>query len=1139
MFRVAEVMEMSGGSASSVKSDRSKEESPIFSVEPRSEQTRVDMKREHPASSVKSDRSKEESPIFSVEPRSAQTDGQTLQSPQQNRDTLKEFESKTITFVKQIVRAQRKVLSGAHEDLFEEEEQDDATDDPQSEVHNETREAALKIAIHVLRTMNEDGHARTLEQSHYGKLALYQKKVKSDLKMKNQCLLEGIKTQQWPVPLRKIYTKLYLLEGDSGQVNIEHEVRLIESAFNRRQLPEPMIRCEDIFKPLPDQKDKQIRVVLTKGIAGIGKTVLAQKFILDWSEGAANQDIQLLISLPCRELNLIRSERRTLMEFLHEFSPGLKDSGIKDLTMCRVLLLLDGLDECRLPLDFKGNEKCCDATQSASVDVLLTNLIAGNLLPKAYLWITTRPAAASLIPQKFIDRITEIRGFDNVQKEQYFYKKIEDEDLAKRVIANIRSSRSLYIMCHVPVFCWISSIVLGEMCAKSGRGKIPKTLTQMYIYFVIHQTTQQQVKYGEEQDLGPQGNKEVIVSLGKLAFQQLEKGNLIFYEEDLRECDIDVQQASVYSGVCTQVFREESCMQHKVFCFVHLSVQEFLAALYVHVTHKVHGVNLLVEEPDELNQGSPVSELHKAAVDRALKSSTGHLDLFLRFLLGLSLESNQGFLRFLQIEVETCPAQTHKDTTEYIREKLNFSLPPEKYINLFHCLNELNDPSLVEQVQGFLELDQQLLMDECSTAQWAALVFVLLTTPERPEEIVLKKYSRTERGLLRLLPAIKAAKSAMLDDCNLTAHCLEKLSVVLSSSCNDLIHLNLSDNDLDDSGIGHLCIGLQSPNCRLKTLRLNRCSLTPESCDELASVLSCPSSHLKELDLSHNDVKDQGVEQISKGLTSLSCKLESLRLSFCSITERSCGFLASAVRANPSHLSELDLSYNHLGESGVKCISDALEEERCEFTRLRVDHNAEHWFKPGLQRYACKLTLDPNTAHKLLVFSDDFQKVSQGSEEQPYPDHRERFDYWAQVLSENGLTDRHYWEVELEGKWAAIGVTYNKIGRKGPENDCVMGYNTISWSLHSSCKGYRAYHNFESVVIPVPPSHSNTLAVYLDWKAGILSFYRVSPGRVLTHLHTFFTKFADPLYPIFRLWGRGSSVRLCPLEPGTDELSPK
>ncbi|CAK6981161.1 NLR family CARD domain-containing protein 3-like [Scomber scombrus] len=206
--------------------------------------------------------------------------------------------------------------------------------------------------------------------------------------------------------------------------------------------------------------------------------------------------------------------------------------------------------------------------------------------------------------------------------------------------------------------------------------------------------------------------------------------------------------------------------------------------------------------------------------------------------------------------------------------------------------------------------------------------------------------------------------------------------------------------------------------------------------------------------------------------------------------------------------------------------AQTLERSRCEFTKLRVDHNAEHWFKPGLRKNSCELTVDTNTAHKLLILSDGNRKVSQGQEEQPYPDHTERFDYWTQVLFQQGLTGRCYWEVEWEGNWAGIGVTYKGIRRKGQDQDCLMGYNEISWGLHCSAYGYRAYHNCKSIVLHVPLAGFLRLAVYLDWEAGILSFYRLSTGGSLTHLHTFHTKFTEPLYPVFRTWVQGSSVKL-------------
>ncbi|XP_078143527.1 NACHT, LRR and PYD domains-containing protein 3-like isoform X1 [Centroberyx gerrardi] len=1137
--RLTEVQKMSeeergsvspAGSCTSMQSDHSRKElNPDFSNEPGPSGTNTPEKGTASPSpsclSLKSSKSMEYTPNFREEDLSDFSDW-TTPCGEQDQDTLKVFETKAMAFLKQALRGHKKVLTEKHKELSEE-EQEEVDDDEPVESDAETNEAALKIALHILKTMNKNELADTLEQNHYGELIMYQRKLKASLKRKYESLLGEITKQRHALPLKKIYTELHVIEGDSGEINNEHEVREIETAFNRPRTLETPIKCEDIFRPLPRQA-KPIRTVLTKGIAGIGKTMLTQKFMLDWSEENANQDIQLLFSLPFRELNLLKMEKRSLME-LCDLSIELEASGIKDLERYSVLFVLDGLDECRLPLDFQGNERCCDATQSASVDVLLTNLISGNLLPKARLWITSRPAAAGCIPPQYIDLVTEVQGFNDPQKEQYFNKKIDDVKLARRVITHIKSTRSLYIMCHVPVFCWISSIVLRKMCAESEKREMPKTLTQMYIHFLAFQTTQMHLKYREQLELDSQRSNKIMMSLGKLAFQQLEKGNLIFYEEDLRNCGIDVREASVYSGVCTQVFREEPLLRHKVFCFVHLSIQEFLAALYVYLMFRIHGVNLMIKhgtstEP-QMSKPTPVAGLHKAAVDRALQSDNGHLDLFLRFLLGLSLESNQALFRDL-IQVEARGSHSPEETIMYIKEKIRENPHPERCINLFHCLNELNDHSLEEEIQNYLGSERDSVMDRCSPAQWSALVFVLLTSEEKLEEFDLKKYSKTEEGLLRLLPVVKASRSAMLNDCSLTGSCCEALSSTLSSTSCELRDLNLSDNNLEDSGIELLCIGLRSPYCRLKTLRLNRCGLTQRCCEKLASVLSC-RSHLRELDLSDNDIEDSGVKLLSTGLGNLRCKLEALRLSFCSITEEGCGFLASAVRSNPSHLRELDLSYNHPGDSGVKLISEALEEAHCDLTKLSVGHNAECWLKSGLRKYACELTVDPNTAHKLLILSDGNRKVTQGREEQPYPDHPDRFDYWTQVLFQEGLTGRCYWEAEWEGNWAGLGVAYKGISRKGVGNDCVMGYNPLSWGLHCSAHGYHAYHNFKSIPLQVPLAGSRRLAIYLDWPAGILSFYRVSSGRSLTHLHTFYTTFTEPLYPVFKVWDYGSSMRLC------------
>uniref|UniRef100_A0A8C7TU48 B30.2/SPRY domain-containing protein n=1 Tax=Oncorhynchus mykiss TaxID=8022 RepID=A0A8C7TU48_ONCMY len=1003
--------------------------------------------------------------------------GQSSQSHQTDLAAIFSLlEENIMTFVKNELKMFKRILSPELPEGFESQKQNKEVDAEDEKHESSAREGALKITLHVLRKMNQKELADTLEKNSDELAVICQRELKSNLKKKFQCVFEGIAKQGNPTFLSKIYTELYITEGGTGEVNNEHELRQIETTIRKQARPETAIKCNDIFKPLTGQ-DKLIRTVLTKGVAGIGKTVSVQKFILDWAEGKANQDVQFVFSFPFRELNLMKEKKHTLIELLNHFSMETKQSRISNYDKYKILFIFDGLDECRLPLDFQNNKMCCDITKSNSVDVLLTNLIKGNLLPSALLWITTRPAAANKIPSECVDQVTEVRGFNDPQKEEYFRKRFSDEDLASRIISHIKTSRSLHIMCHIPVFCWISAIVLEHML-KRKREEMPKTLTEMYTHLVVFHTIKKNEKYLGKEETDPHWNKESILSLGKLAFQQLVNGNLIFYEEDLKEAGIDVNEASVYSGLCTQLFKEECGLyQDKVYCFVHLSIQEFLAAVYVFLSFSNNNENLMANPQSTsrnlfaLFRNKPGVTVYKSAVDKALQSETGNLDLFLRFLLGLSLESNQKHLRGLLITTRGI-SQSHEETVKYIKKKIRENPSPERCINLFHCLNELNDHSLVEEIQSYLS-SGSLSEAKLSPSQWSALVFVLLSSEKELDVFDLKKYSRSEEGLLRLLPVVNASRAALLSGCGVT-----------------------------DKG-----------------------------CASLASALKSNPSHLRELDLSNNDLKDSGVKLLSDGLGNPHCKLETLSLSLCGVEEEGCASLVSALRSNPSHLKELDLNNNRSGDSGVRLLSAGLEDPHCRLEKLNVEPGGVHTIKPWPRKYACDLTLDPNTVNIKLSLSEDNRKVTRSEEAQPYPDHPERFVDCEQVLCREGLTGLCYWEAERSGIGADVGVTYKGISRReGGDEDCVIGQNDKSWSLSCFNNRYTAWHNDNYTDIDVPSSSSHRLGVYLDWPAGTLSFYRVS-SDTLTHLYTFHTTFTEPLYPGFQLWDDSSSMSLCQVVP--------
>uniref|UniRef100_UPI0037E71AA9 tripartite motif-containing protein 16-like n=1 Tax=Semicossyphus pulcher TaxID=241346 RepID=UPI0037E71AA9 len=175
-------------------------------------------------------------------------------------------------------------------------------------------------------------------------------------------------------------------------------------------------------------------------------------------------------------------------------------------------------------------------------------------------------------------------------------------------------------------------------------------------------------------------------------------------------------------------------------------------------------------------------------------------------------------------------------------------------------------------------------------------------------------------------------------------------------------------------------------------------------------------------------------------------------------------------------------------------------------------------------QYSCDITLDPNTAHRLLLLSDGDRKATFMSKHQSYSSHPDRFTDYNQVLSRESLTGRCYWEVERRGGAVCVAVAYKSISRAGSGKECVFGFYDKSWALRCDNNSYNFRYNNVDTPVSGPPS--SRVGVYLDHRAGILSFYSIS--ETMTLLHRVQTTFTQPLYAgLWFICSPGSTVELC------------
>lgn len=521
-------------------------------------------------------------------------------------------------------------------------------------------------------------------------------------------------------------TNLLLVEGLTDLQLREHDFTQVEATRGGWH-PTKTIALDRLFLPL-SRVSIPPRISITIGVAGVGKTTLVRDFVRLWARGQVGKDFSLVLPLTFRDLNT--HEKLSADRLIRSVFPYVGESGLESADLAKVLFILDGLDECKTPLDFSNTVACTDPKKEIQVDHLITNIIRGNLFPEVSVWVTARPSTAGQIPGGLVDRMTEIRGFNEEEiKECLEQMYPEDQVLLCWVLSQVQANRALYLMCTIPAFCRLVGLVLGHLCPHRWGPQDtelwpPRTLCELYSWYfrmALSDEGQEKGKASPRIEQLAHGSRKMVGTLGRLAFHGLVKRKYVFYEPDLKAFGVDL--ALLQSTLCSCFLqREETLASSAAYCFVHLSLQEFVAAAYYYCASKRAIFDLFTEGGMSWPRLGFLTHFRSAA-QRAMQAEDGRLDVFLRFLSGLLSPRVNALLAGSLL----APGE-HQGSRAQVAELLQGCLRPNmvvcaRAVNILHCLHELQHTELAHSVEEAMESGD--LAGLTSPPHCAALAYLL------------------------------------------------------------------------------------------------------------------------------------------------------------------------------------------------------------------------------------------------------------------------------------------------------------------------------------------------------------------------------------------------------------------------------
>ncbi|XP_063002228.1 NACHT, LRR and PYD domains-containing protein 3-like [Elgaria multicarinata webbii] len=709
-------------------------------------------------------------------------------------------------------------------------------------------------------TLNECG--RTLDPE----VKVWQEEQKSLLYEQTRHLREGSREAQpeescFPIVSRYVDLKMVSDNKFRKRSYQEHEALAAAGELNEFRLRHKI--QVDLERITPDRlfrwcfrSRRTPRSVMLSGVAGVGKTTLVQKFVFDWVEGKHYQKFAFLFFFKFRDLNAVE-KGATLEGLIQQQYPKMHDKVGKILEDPeKLLFIFDGLDESKDNLDLSSSDLCVQPGDVKPVNVIVASLLKQKLLKGCSVLLTSRPSRLVHLETGVLHRVATIVGFLSQERVRYFYNFFGEDAVAQKALAHVRDSQVLYTLCYNPSYCWITCTAL-QPCFTSNSGQphaLPSTVTQLFISFVKHMVANHTRGLSGDTNV-----REILRRLGSLADWALNNRSLVFDENAL-----EVFIAMVcHLPTCFLVenFQGDSSSFPVTYSFVHLTVQEFFAAL----------VHYLDGEEDNF----------KDTMEKAKGSQGGEYEIFLRFLSGLSHPTTRAPLE--EILGTFSPVITQKVIDLIIKMDCKTLLSTRsqdgkrKALNFFNLLFEAQNSQLVRQVMG-----------NAARVDFSGLILT-------PVDCDILAY---------VLSCCEGVELLNLDSCYVQTEGLEKLSPEL----HKIRELSLCSNYLKDSAVKHLGSALKNPECQMHRLSLAKNVLTEKSCEDLSLVLLRNHSLLT-LDLAENKMRDEGLSILLGVFRNPQCKIQKLVIQENALTDASCKILCSALAENTT-LTHLNLSGN-------------------------------------------------------------------------------------------------------------------------------------------------------------------------------------------------------------------------------------